>query len=68
MENNSKQTDFYSYDDNCNLKRVNKCMTELTETEEIDTYEKDKNGNNKIMEMIKKGKGLPKIYQEDKKG
>lgn len=43
-------------------------MTELTETEVIDTYEKDKNGNNKIMEMIKVGKGLPKIYQEYKKG
>lgn len=67
MENNSKQTDFYSYD-NGNLKRVKKCMTELTETEEIDIYEKDKNGNNKIMEMIKEGKGLPKIHQEDKKG
>lgn len=67
MENNSKQTDFYSYD-NGKLKRVKKCMTELTETEEINAYEKDKNGNNKIMEMIKEGKGLPKIYQEDKKG
>lgn len=61
MGNNLEKTKFYSYDNNCELTRVNKCMTELTETEEIDIYEKDKNGNNKIMEMIKVGKGLPKI-------
>lgn len=52
MENNSKQTGFYSYDDKGKLKRVKKCMTELTETEEIDAYEKDKNGNNKMNEKL----------------
>lgn len=47
MENNLEKTKFYSYDDKGKLIRVNKCMTELTETEEIDIYGKDKNGNNK---------------------
>lgn len=60
MENNSSETKFYAYDKG-KFTRVNKCLTELTETEEIDIYEKDKNGNNKIMERIKEGKGLPKI-------
>ena len=47
MENNLEKTKFYAYDDTGNLKRVNKCMTELTETEEINIYEKDKNVNNR---------------------
>ena len=48
---------FYAYDDG-KLKRLKR----------VSLYEKDKNGNDKIMEMIKAGNGLPKIYYEDKKG